>query len=125
MIRSIVLSLIICQKGDNTLFLKYNKTKQKLYGFALLEVTLTWLFYQVQVSNTGTMYTIPANQQQYIRANQLQQGLVLNQSGMSPNNQQVAAEEATRKREMRLMKNRYVDYCSSCVPVCVMTIAKP
>ncbi|XP_020893163.1 cAMP-responsive element modulator isoform X2 [Exaiptasia diaphana] len=61
---------------------------------------------EVQVSNTGTMYTIPAGQQQYIRAGQLQQGLVLNSSGMSPNNQQVVAEEATRKREMRLMKNR-------------------
>lgn len=54
------------------------------------------------------MYTIPANQQQYIRAGQIQQGLVLNQSAMSPNNQQVVAEEATRKREMRLMKNRLV-----------------
>ncbi|KAK3753291.1 hypothetical protein QZH41_015230 [Actinostola sp. cb2023] len=61
---------------------------------------------QVQVSNAGTMYTIPAGQQQYIRAGQIQQGLVLNQSGISPNNQQVVAEEATRKREMRLMKNR-------------------
>lgn len=54
------------------------------------------------------MYTIPAGQQQYIRAGQLQPGLVLNSSGMSPNNQQVVAEEATRKREMRLMKNRLV-----------------
>jgi hypothetical protein len=70
----------------------------------------------VQVGNTGTtMYTIPAGQQQYIRAGQIQQGIVLNQSGMSPNNQQVVAEEATRKREMRLMKNRLVFSMLVCI----------
>lgn len=59
---------------------------------------------QVQVSNTGTMYTIPAAQQQYIRG-QLPPGVVLNSTGIGGNGQQIA-EDASRKREMRLMKNR-------------------
>lgn len=59
---------------------------------------------QVQVSNTGTMYTIPAAQQQYIRG-QLPPGVVLNSPGIGGNGQQIA-EDASRKREMRLMKNR-------------------
>ena len=57
----------------------------------------------MQVSNTGTMYTIPATQQQYIRG-QLP-GVVLNSPGIGGNGQQIA-EDASRKREMRLMKNR-------------------
>lgn len=59
---------------------------------------------QVQVSNTGTMYTIPAGQQQFIRG-QLPPGVVLNSPGIGGNGQQIA-EDASRKREMRLMKNR-------------------
>ncbi|PFX30485.1 cAMP-responsive element modulator-like [Stylophora pistillata] len=60
---------------------------------------------QVQVSNTGTMYAIPANQQQYIRGH-LPPGVVLqNSPGIGGNGQQIA-EDASRKREMRLMKNR-------------------
>ena len=50
------------------------------------------------------MYTIPAGQQQYIRG-QIPQGVVLNSPGIGPNNQH-GAEDASRKREMRLMKNR-------------------
>ena len=59
---------------------------------------------QVQVSNTGTMYTIPAAQQQYIRGQV--PGMVLSSPGMAGNGQQIA-EDASRKREMRLLKNRY------------------
>lgn len=58
---------------------------------------------QVQVSNTGTMYTIPAAQQQYIRGQV--PGMVLSSPGMAGNGQQIA-EDASRKREMRLLKNR-------------------
>ncbi|XP_073237281.1 cyclic AMP-responsive element-binding protein-like isoform X2 [Porites lutea] len=59
---------------------------------------------QVQVSNTGTMYTIPAAQQQYIRG-QVPPGMVLSSPGIAGNGQQIA-EDASRKREMRLLKNR-------------------
>ena len=52
------------------------------------------------------MYTIPAGQQQYIRG-QLPPGVVLNSPGIGGNGQQIA-EDASRKREMRLMKNRLV-----------------
>lgn len=58
---------------------------------------------QVQVSNTGTMYTIPAAQQQYIRGQV--PGMVLSSPGIAGNGQQIA-EDASRKREMRLLKNR-------------------
>ena len=50
------------------------------------------------------MYTIPAGQQQFIRG-QLPPGVVLNSPGIGGNGQQIA-EDASRKREMRLMKNR-------------------
>jgi len=50
------------------------------------------------------MYTIPSAQQQYIRG-QLPPGVVLNSTGIGGNGQHVA-EDASRKREMRLMKNR-------------------
>ena len=55
------------------------------------------------------MYTIPAAQQQYI-SRQLPPGVVLNSPGIGGNGQQIA-EDASRKREMRLMKNRWV--CNS------------
>ena len=58
----------------------------------------------MQVSNNATMYTIPVTQQQYIRG-QLPAGVVLNSPGIGGNGQQLA-EDASRKREMRLMKNR-------------------
>ena len=51
------------------------------------------------------MYTIPATQQQYIRG-QVPPGMVLSSPGMAGNGQQIA-EDASRKREMRLLKNRY------------------
>ena len=46
----------------------------------------------------------PMNGQQYIRG-QLPPGVVLNSPGIGGNGQQIA-EDASRKREMRLMKNR-------------------
>ena len=51
------------------------------------------------------MYTIPAAQQQYIRG-QVPPGMVLSSPGIAGNGQQIA-EDASRKREMRLLKNRY------------------
>ena len=50
------------------------------------------------------MYTIPAAQQQYIRGQV--PGMVLSSPGIAGNGQQIA-EDASRKREMRLLKNRY------------------
>ena len=83
------------------------KKFQTVPTFETLSFSLfIFLFFlqQVQVSNTGTMYTIPAGQQQFIRG-QLPPGVVLNSPGIGGNGQQIA-EDASRKREMRLMKNR-------------------
>ncbi|EDO41380.1 predicted protein [Nematostella vectensis] len=62
--------------------------------------------YQQQQDGQQYIYTAtPGEVQQFLRTGQLTQGIVLNQPGIAPSNQQIA-EEATRKREMRLMKNR-------------------